>query len=394
MSGTRKAVIALSYAPQFPDGIGRVPNNPVIAAAFSALFKGGPAARCQSNGWIEEKSRVIYRHHGRLGGVLEIYFGGEDQIPIAQQWELIESLETLIADTLASILAHVCEPSGNAHSMYPACQSTRVTAATVLAHKQFRRWGDERRTLMRRIAQDVETLSMLRVDLHRYPAQDPQTGRWNNRGISIQGDRLLDIQFISSVPEASQFPAENRAWLVRVGQWGQLWLNLQTRVWTSPLQRQLLMLDHRTNRGASVLAKKIGLSITMLWGAARRRSVIERRIGSLLESIGELPRDEHRTGHWAGRMCDRFDDALLILQKADVFGQIEWPDEFRPGSFHRTKGWVDPWLSSKIRIHRLEAPMRQVSAPMKLFKEKLHTVNPVGPHAEPLAHQTRVLAVG
>jgi hypothetical protein len=168
MSDTRKALIAPSHAPQFPDGIGRVPNNPVIAAAFSALFKGGPAARSQSNGWIEEKSRVIYRHHGRLGGVLEIYFGGEDQIPAAQQWELIEGLGTLIVDTLASILAHVCEPLGNARSMYPACQPTKVTAATVLAHKQFRRWGDERRTLMRRIAQDVEALSMLRVDLHRY----------------------------------------------------------------------------------------------------------------------------------------------------------------------------------------------------------------------------------
>ena len=394
MSDIRKAVIAASHAPQFPDGIGRVPNNPVVAAAFSALFKGGPAARSQSNGWIEEKSRVIYRHHGRLGGVLEIYFGGEDQIPAAQQWELIEGLGTLIVDTLASILAHVCEPLGNARSMYPACQPTKVTAATVLAHKQFRRWGDERRTLMRRIAQDVEALSMLRVDLHRYPAQDPQTGRWNNRGISILGDRLLDIQPMSPVPEAPQLPAEDRAWLVRVGQWGQLWLNLQTRVWTSPLSRQLLMLDHRTNRGASVLAKKIGLSTTMLWGAARRRSVIERRICSLLESIGELPRDEHRTGHWAGRMCDRFDDALLILQDAGVLGQIEWPDEFRPGSFHRTKGWVDPWLSSKIRVHRLESPVRQASAPMKLIRGEAAYRNPVEPHAGPLVYQTQVLAVG
>jgi len=154
------------------------------------------------------------------------------------------------------------------------------------------------------------------------------------------------------------------------------------------------MLDHRTNRGASVLAKKIGLSTTMLWGAARRRSVIERRICSLLESIGELPRDEHRTGHWAGRMCDRFDDALLILQDAGVLGQIEWPDEFRPGSFHRTKGWVDPWLSSKIRVHRLESPVRQASAPMKLIRGEAAYRNPVEPHAGPLVYQTQVLAVG
>ena len=93
-------------------------------------------------------------------------------------------------------------------------------------------------------------------------------------------------------------------------------------------------------------------------------------------------------------MCDRFDDALLILQDTGIFGRIEWPEEFRPGSFHRTKGWVDPWLSSKIRIHRLEPAAKQPLAPTKSIRDETAYRDPVEIHPEFQVHQTRTLAVG
>ena len=64
------------YVPNaFAGGVAQIPNNPLIAAAFTAIFKGGPKARALINGWeIDQDGIIKYRHIGRRGGEIAIYF--------------------------------------------------------------------------------------------------------------------------------------------------------------------------------------------------------------------------------------------------------------------------------------------------------------------------------
>ncbi len=63
-----------------------------------------------------------------------------------------------------------------------------------------------------------------------------------------------------------------------------------------------------------------------------------------------------RGGHWAGRVRDRFDDAMQALVEAAVFATVDWPDGYGPGDADRSKGWATPWLAAKVVISVPERP--------------------------------------
>ena len=57
----------------FSDGIGKIPNNPVVAAAVAAMLNGGPRARYLKGGWRDSEDGIpIYRLYGRKGGCISI----------------------------------------------------------------------------------------------------------------------------------------------------------------------------------------------------------------------------------------------------------------------------------------------------------------------------------
>ena len=57
----------------FSEGIGKIPNNPVIAAAVAAMLNGGPRARYLKGGWRDgDDGTPIYRLYGRKGGCISI----------------------------------------------------------------------------------------------------------------------------------------------------------------------------------------------------------------------------------------------------------------------------------------------------------------------------------
>jgi DNA-binding transcriptional regulator YiaG len=129
-------------------------------------------------------------------------------------------------------------------------------------------------------------------------------------------------------------------------------MNAQAKVWLGSMPHFLLKLDHRKNRALAVLAKKVGINTILLWGAIRERRTLVRRIDRLLEDVGELPQPEARHCHWAGRTRDRFEDAMLLLQEAGIFGRVAWPEGSGPGDTDRNKGWLARWLATKITIYQ------------------------------------------
>lgn len=344
----------------FPEGWGKTPNNPLVAAAIAALFKGGCGARSLMGGWEPDaEGRLTYRHLGKRGGQIVIYpdpaavilrHNGSD---LEKQWAFVEEFSALTVDVLLAILAQICEPGAGNKPKFPLLASVPITAGAILRYKGLRRWGSEGAELRRRVDEEILRLQGLRFDVHQFPAWDPGLNRWNAKGVSVIGDRLFDIVDSQTWHTGGETRGRSEiVWLTRVGHWSQWWMNAQAKVWLGAIPQRILEFDHRRNRGSSVLAKKIGLNTMVLWGAMRSRGSMDRRIDHLLEDIGELPMPEARDSHWGGRVRDRFDEAVLQLQEDGIFGHVEWPEGHEPGGADRVKGWVEAWLSSKVMFTR------------------------------------------
>lgn len=347
----------------FPEGVGTVPNNPMVAAVLAAVLKGGPDARHLLNGWApSDDGRLVYRHIGKRGGEIHVYFdtvgeglraGLGTADPVARQIALIEALNPLTADVMFMTLAQTCEPGLGNRAKFPLLDPVPVSANTMMKTKGLKSWGKERDRFRARIGAEIDLLSRIRCDVIRFPGWDPEIGRWNPTGVSASGERLFE-----TVPfdECGIAPAgaanQDQVWLTRLGQWSQWWLNFHAKVWICPVPQALIEFDHRSNRAADVMAKKVGMNTVMLLGAFRARRRIERRIDHLLEDIGELPAYDERGHHWAGRTRDRLEEAMLRLQECGVLGRVEWARDGGPGDQDRSKGWVARWLASKVCMYR------------------------------------------
>ena len=339
----------------FATGVGRIPSNPALSAALGAIWKGGPRARFLRAGWSDAGTgKPTCVHMVKQGGRVLVYpnlmHSASDPLPTTEAlWAFVESLNPFTADVALAVLAQMVEPSTGDRPKYPLLQPVRITANAILRYKGIQRYGAERRLLEHRVYEEMERLRGLTFDVERVKAYDADTDRWPKEGASWEGDRLFDIVKVEKWQETLIGGERQRievAWSVRAGQWAYWWLNAQGRVYVSRMARVLLELDHRENRPAAVMAKKIG-QLLALWRASE---TLERRIDGLLQDIGELPEPQKRDKDWAGRTRDRFDEAMLTLQEAGVFVNVEWPDGYGPGDKDRSKGWVAGWLAAKVRI--------------------------------------------
>ena len=332
----------------FLDGAGTVPVNPLTSAAIRALMNAGHAARGHLGGWhADEEGQPQYRHFGKRAGEIRIRIDASEAADLGDDgWEILEGVSPFTLDVALALLAQMCDPRTRDRTKWPMSHPAAVSASRILRYKGIARRSGNGGDLLHRIDQEIRRLQSLRFDLIGFPAWDSAISRWNPAGVSVDGVRLIEAV------ESESTSARDRVWLVRLGPWTEWWLNSQAKVWTGPLPKALIEFDHRKNRATEVLAKKIGIDALMLWCAIRSRAHIERRVESLLEDIGELPAPEHRNAHWAGRMRDRFDEALLALKEQGLIDNVVWPDRFAPGSCDRNKGWVEPWLASKITLVR------------------------------------------
>lgn len=330
-------------------------NNPLINAGLAAIWKGGRRARTLVAGRsTTEDGRPLYVHHGTKGGRILVYpnpiKSANDPLPTAEAlWGFVESLGPFTADVALAVLAQLAEPSTGDKPKHPLLEPVKITADAILAYKGIRRWGMERRLLRRRIHEEMERLRSLQFDAESWPnTPDPRTGKPPRAGASWRGDRLFDIVRVERSYQPDLFGGKHSievAWSVRAGQWAYWWFNAQGRVWLAQMSRVLLELDHRENRGAAVLAKKIGQHLTCV---ASNRRTFEMRIDRLLERVGELPLPEERDKNQAPRTRERFENAMLTLQEAGVLSTVEWPDGYGPGDQDRSKGWVERWLSARV----------------------------------------------
>jgi hypothetical protein len=247
-----------------------------------------------------------------------------------------------------TVLAELSQPGAGKRTKFPLMQPVPVSAEHVMRYKKFRRYGKERDSFRHRITTEFRTLQKLRIDIVDYPGWDISKNRWNAKGMSVYGDKPFDLVEADLVVGGESHG--DPVWLARYGSWASMWMNAQSKVWMVQVPQSVMELDHRPNRAAHYFGKKLGLHALMLGATARARPVLVRRVDRLLEDLGELLDESHRTNHWSGRIRDRLEEAVIHLTERHVFEKISWSSEFGPGSSDRFKGWSNPWLASKLQL--------------------------------------------
>ncbi|RAK61300.1 hypothetical protein DJ021_16575 [Phenylobacterium hankyongense] len=210
-----------------------------------------------------------------------------------------------------------------------------VNARTVLEAKNYRRCGRERQAFERKILEHLRRLARLNLEL------------------------------AGGVQPFFDFAPRNVArtdFIVRPGTALATGLALET---TTELPRSVLHIDHRRNRRAEPLAKKLAV-LFALSGPIPNASIAALlvRVGEPIGAGGE-PRQ--------GRVVLRFDAAIALLV---TLGQLEIRNA---PAITRRKGWIQRWLSSQVAIEPSGAAFAASGGarhPTLLNGETLHSPRP------------------
>ena len=138
---------------------------------------------------------------------------------------------------------------------------------------------------------------------------------------------------------------------LRFGEWAEHWLHAGGAMWVSPFPQAILQLDHRNNRGADALAKKVAVLLSLNWGASRKNAELRVDVRTLLRRIGELRRPGAAVATHAGRLADRLEEALLRLTEMGVL-----PNQIRSEEAHvlraANRRWYETWCEASIVFDR------------------------------------------
>ncbi|MFC3069167.1 helix-turn-helix domain-containing protein [Phenylobacterium soli] len=188
-----------------------------------------------------------------------------------------------------------------------------VSARTVLMRKGYRRWGNERRAFERRVNAQLIGLDGL------------------VRRLAGDGEPLL------------AFAPRNVArtdFMVRPG--GALVAELAAPDCVE-LGAAVLRFDHRKNRGADALAKKLAVALAH----SPESEVL--RVRDILAATGEWSRYDN--GGRCDRLAARFEAALGLLRAAGLCRlELEPPCE-------RPYGWFRTWCGTEVRVTSWPRPV-------------------------------------
>jgi hypothetical protein len=330
------------------EGLFAIPNNPLIVAAVQALCAGGPAARQIEAGWRQDRNGAPYfEFWSGSGGRIRVRVEAGDE---EAAWREVSAFSALTLDVAMALLAALAADAFRSATCAPRREAVWLGAPAVLNAKRYRRYGVERSQFADCVDAEIARLSNLRFDIVNYPAFDPVSRAWRRAGVSRSNVALFECAD-EHVP-ADPFDCR-RGRPLRFGAWAEHWLNAAGPMWASPLPQSVIALDHRDNRGADLLAKKVALLLALNWGAARKAPGIEMELRVLLRRIGELRRPGAEPAHYSGRLADRLEEALLRLSEAGILhGRIG--DGADAAAALRASGrrWFDQWLDCSVVFER------------------------------------------
>lgn len=322
-----------------------LPNNPLVVAAVQALCAGGAGAELAEAGWRRNSvGAPVFEFWNGTGGRIRATIDAPNQ----DAWRDVASYSALTLDCAIALLACLASNPFRAASAAPRCGSVRLGAAAILAMKKYKRFGAERAAFADAIDAEIAKLMRLRFEIINYPAYDPATRKWNGNGVSRSGIALIEVD--PDPPPRDPYDCY-RGQPLRFGAWAHHWLNAGGVMWVSPIEHAVLQLDHRDNRGADALAKKVAVLLSLNWGAARKSREVRLDVRTLLRRVGELRRPGAAPIAHVGRLADRLEEALLRLSETGILPNRLLMDaavDLRAES----RRWFDVWLGAEIVFAR------------------------------------------
>jgi len=286
------AALGLETAPE-----AALPAHPSLRALVGALMAAGPAAAAA--GWRQGQdcARILQRIglepvHVRLHGQ------GADVA-----WRDVCAISPLALDVVTVVVGRFQATGG---------EVLMVRAADVLDAKGCRRWGGERQALERQVGRELLRLGRISFGVAEQPL------------FQVTALDETSTRFVVALEAGVR------------SEWAAAPL--------CPVSPQLLQFDHRLNRGADVLAKKVGLYFSLAGAGSRP---VARSVGAVLKGVGVLA--ELRQGR-GGRLADRFEEAVLRLDERGVFAIGHNRAWQRSLLDERVKGWVSRWLAAELTV--------------------------------------------
>lgn len=326
-------------------GLLALPNNPLVVAAVQAICAGGAGAELMEAGWRRDRSGApVFEFWSGSGGRIKVSVDGKPE----SAWRDVSSFTTLTLDCAVAVLACLASDPFRAATAAPRGEAVRIGAPALLAAKGYKRFGAERIAFADAIDAEVAKLMRLRFEIIAYPAFDPVARRWSKAGVSRAGVSLFEEA--SETPPRDSFDC-HRGRALQFGAWAQHWLNAGGAMWVSPLPQAVLLLDHRNNRGADALAKKIAVLLALNWGAARKNRELRVEVRTLLRRVGELRRPGATANTHAGRLADRLEEALLRLSESGVLPNRLLSEEALMMRAENRR-WFETWCEAEIAFGR------------------------------------------
>lgn len=330
-----------------------VPNNPLVVAALQAICAGGANAKSVDGGWRRNQSGFpVYEFWNGAGGRVLVHVDATDA---SAAWKEVHSFSSLTLDVAVTLLSALASDHFRQITCAPRREAVTLGAAVVLNAKGYRRFGAERELFATAIALEMNRLERFRFDVISYPGLDPVSRKWKRDGITRTNLALVERGESHADSPASERATCAFARSLRLGAWADHWLNGAGLVWTAHIPRDIVRLDHRENRGADPLAKRIALMLSLSFAAARDTREMRLTPRLLLRRIGLLPRlNAARPAH-SGRIADRLEEALLRLSERRLLGS-EFCGENALALRASGRRWFEEWLESEIVFRRPAAP--------------------------------------
>ena len=318
--------VALAMAYETPN----VPDNPITSTVVQSVMHSGKPLGVLESSWRTEHGKLVFSA-SRTNGTVEI------SVPdTTEHRAVLEKSDTLL-DTFG-----LCCMAG--------CQAVQVNEPVVLhmsellSAKGFSGYGEARKRIADKIAQDILFLGAMFVRV-----QDlPQLSEGKKKKIIFV--RTFSGQFMECARLDVDSPKYyDTYWSMRFGLWANHYLNPDEFYWFSRLPKEILQWDYRVSRPKELIGKKLGYAfVGFSEGSSKKPREMRRRVGSVLQAIGELPVPEHRGKNWGKLVRQRFENGLGLLEDQGIVAEHKYTDT---AFVEASRYYMAPWLNSNLVIN-------------------------------------------